>query len=89
MLHFVLGLFPIRNKALQEEDVRNMFKEEVRFAKKQIGQLDLVAKRLQELNAQWEANIGVSNPGYTTLSGNIAQIQKAMHEQIGTWNRNG
>ncbi|MGZ0630224.1 hypothetical protein ACTM35_22715 [Citrobacter freundii] len=41
-----------------------MFKEEVRFAKKQIGQLDLVAKRLQELNAQWEANIGVSNPGY-------------------------
>ncbi|MDM2765744.1 hypothetical protein [Citrobacter sp. Cpo150] len=61
----------------------------MRFARKQIGQLELLAKRIKELHTQWEANVGECNPGYETLSNNVMQAQKTMHEQIGKWSRSG
>lgn len=64
---------------------RNTFKEETALARKHLAQLESLARKLDSLNAQWEAIIGNQNPGYGELNTSIDKLKRNLHHRIGDW----
>ncbi|ENH3412334.1 hypothetical protein ABWC92_004627 [Escherichia coli] len=67
--------------------MRKLYKEEMAFAKKKLAQLENMTQRIDDMNDQWEAEIGQENPGLSDIKKTLQQVQRNIYEQIGQWNR--
>ena len=66
---------------------KNLYSEEVLFAKKPLNQLSTVQNKVSQLTRQWEGAIGTNPPDYSDLVNDVEKIERQIYEQIGAWKK--